>query len=36
VFLSVAILSKKLKYKDENRGFKTEWEEEFLFVTEIK
>jgi hypothetical protein len=30
--LSVAMPSKKSKYEDENRGFKTEWEEEFVFV----
>jgi hypothetical protein len=26
------MLSRKWKYEDENRGFKTEWEEEFVFV----
>jgi hypothetical protein len=26
------MLSRKRKYEDENRGFKTEWEEEFVFV----
>jgi hypothetical protein len=26
------MLSEKHKYEDENRGFKTEWEEEFVFV----
>jgi hypothetical protein len=26
------MLSKKRKYEDENIGFETEWEEEFVFV----
>jgi hypothetical protein len=30
--LEVTILSKKRKYKDENRRFKTEWKEEIVFV----
>jgi hypothetical protein len=37
VLLSDAILSKNRKYEDENRGFKTEWEEEVktYFVLKI-
>jgi hypothetical protein len=30
--LSVAMLSKKRKYEDENRGYETQWEEQPVFV----
>jgi hypothetical protein len=29
---SVVTVSKERKYKDKNRGFEKEWEEEFVFV----